>query len=375
MFSKLKDKLKSWTKKVSEEKKEEIVEEPIEEVKKTKKKQEKPKEKKPKKASSSKKDDSLTLVDTVTSHKEPKIVEENVQKDEETPKKKSFISKITSKTTKISEEDFEKYKDDLEYALLENNVAFEAVDKIINKLKNKLTSNEISKKDIENEIKKYLEETIKEILIEPFDLVNEIKKSEKPYVILLCGINGSGKTTTTAKLANKLQKEKLKCVFAAADTFRSAAIEQIKQHGEKLGVKVISHEYNSDPASVGFDAIKYAKKNNIDVVLIDTAGRIHTDKNLMSQIEKITRVCKPNKKIFIGESITGNDSVEQVKAFDEAVSIDGIILTKADVDEKGGTALSVGYVTGKPILYLGVGQEYDKLEKFNKDDFIEKLGL
>jgi len=229
---------------------------------------------------------------------------------------------------------------------------------------------------LEKEIKDSLKRIIEEILVEPFDLVDEIKnKKEKPYVILFCGINGTGKTTTIAKIADLLNKKKISCVLAAGDTFRAASIEQLKKHGEKLKVKVINHEYGSDPASVGFDAIKYAEKNKIDCVLIDTAGRMHTAKNLMVQIEKVAKVCKPDCKIFVGESTTGNDIIEQIKTFDESVKIDGIILSKADIDEKGGTALSVGMTTGKPILYLGTGQEYKDLEKFDKTKFVEKLGL
>ena len=163
--------------------------------------------------------------------------------------------------------------------------------------------------------------------------------------------------------------------MGAADTFRAAAVEQLKKHGEKLEIKVIANEYGSDPASVAFDAIQYAKKNFINCVLIDTAGRMHSSKNLLQELEKINRVAKPDTKIFVGESITGNDAVEQVKSFNFAIGIDGIILSKADIDEKGGTALSVGYVTKKPILYLGTGQEYDKIEVFDKQKFIEKLGL
>lgn len=156
---------------------------------------------------------------------------------------------------------------------------------------------------------------------------------------------------------------------------KTASIEQIKEHGKKLGINVIAHNYGADPASVGFDAIQYAKKNSINCVLIDTAGRMHTQKNLLREMEKIVRVCKPDKKLFIGESITGNDAIEQVKSFNEAIGIDGIVLTKADVDEKGGTALSVGYVTQKPIFFLGTGQSYGDLEPFNKTKFVEKLGL
>jgi fused signal recognition particle receptor len=213
-------------------------------------------------------------------------------------------------------------------------------------------------------------------LIEPFDIAEKIKeKKDKPYVILFCGINGSGKTTTIAKIADSLKRRRISCVLAAADTFRAASIEQIKEHSEKIGIKTISHEYGSDPASVGFDAIKYAEKNSIDCVLIDTAGRMHTSKNLLKEIEKISRVCEPDIKIFVGESITGNDVIEQAKTFNWEIKIDGIVLTKADIDEKGGTALSVGYVTKKPILYLGTGQHYDDIEVFDKGKFIEKLGL
>ncbi|GAI77777.1 unnamed protein product, partial [marine sediment metagenome] len=170
-------------------------------------------------------------------------------------------------------------------------------------------------------------------------------------------------------------ENKLSCVFAAADTFRAASIEQIKKHGDKLDIKVISHEYGTDPAAVGFDAIQYAKKNFINCVLIDTAGRMHTSKNLIREIEKIAKVCKPDLKIFVGEAITGNDAIEQAKSFNWAIGIDGIVLTKADIDEKGGTALSVGYVTKKPILYLGTGQEYNKIIVFDKKKFIKDLGL
>lgn len=301
---------------------------------------------------------------------------------EEKKEKKSFFKKIISGKVKFSDEDFEKYSEDLEILLLENNVALEVADKIVEKIKAGLVGIEFSKKEIESEIQKTFKEVIEEILIPPFNLIEKIKSfrknsenKNKPYKILFCGINGTGKTTSIAKFAHLLKKNNLSCVFAAGDTFRAASIEQIKKHGENLGINVIAHEYGSDPASVGFDAIKYAEKNNLDVVLIDTAGRMHTEKNLMMQIEKVVKVTQPNTKIFVGESITGNDIVEQVKAFNESVKIDGIILSKADIDEKGGTALSVGYTTGKPILYLGTGQNYEDFEPFDKEKFIEKLGL
>ena len=354
MFSKLKEKLKSWTKKVSEEKeikilKQEFIEPPVKFN-----------------VGIQKFEPDLEKIENL-----PKLTEE-----------KNFLKKITSKVNKmkISEKEFDVYSEELEMLLLENNVALEVAEKIIGMLKEKIVGKELLKKEIESEIKDSFKEIIEEILIKPFDLFEQIKEktsdqAKDPYVILFCGINGTGKTTTVAKVAEALKKKNVSCVLAASDTFRAASIEQLKKHGDKLGVKVIAQEYGSDPAAVGFDAIQYAKKNLINCVLIDTAGRMHTSKNHLKEIEKISRVCKPDLKIYVGESLTGNDAIEQVKNFDWEIGIDGIILTKADIDEKGGTALSVGYVTKKPILYLGTGQEYDKIEPFDKQKFIRRLGL
>ncbi|MCK4553296.1 signal recognition particle-docking protein FtsY [Candidatus Pacearchaeota archaeon] len=354
MFGKLKDKIKSWTKKVSEKSTKEVIETPKQEP----------------------------IEPPMKFNAGMQKFEPDLEKIKETAEEKSFLKKITSKITKvkISEKEFEIYSEELEMLLLENNVALEVAEKIIKLLKEKIVGKELLKKEIESEIKDSFKEIIEEILIEPFDLFEKIKEktsdqSKEPYVVLFCGINGTGKTTTIAKIADSLKRQGVSCVLAAADTFRAASIEQLKKHGDKIGVKVIAQEYGSDPAAVGFDTIKYAKKNLINCVLIDTAGRMHTAKNLLKEIEKISRVCKPDTKIFVGESITGNDAIEQVKSFDWAIGIDGIILTKADIDEKGGTALSVGYVTKKPILYLGTGQEYDKIEVFDKQKFIKMLGL
>ena len=193
--------------------------------------------------------------------------------------------------------------------------------------------------------------------------------------MLFFGINGTGKTTSIAKLANMLKNQKISCVLAAADTFRAASIEQLKTHAEKIQVPIIAHDYGSDPASVTFDAIAYAKKNHIQVVLIDTAGRMYTKANLLREMEKIIKVSKPDLKIFVGESITGNDAIEQAKTFNETAGIDGIILSKADIDEKAGTILSVSYVTNKPIYFLGTGQSYNDLMPFTKKEIIKNLGL
>lgn len=386
MFNKLRNKLKSWTKGLTKKaESEEIVEksEEIKEIEVPKKynvgahKFEPDLEELKEKAKEFEEDKEIHEQEETETISE--ILEEK-EKLEETKEKKSFFKKITSKITKvkISEEDFDVYAEELEMLLLENNVALEVAEKIIKQLRQEIVGKEFLKKEIASQIEESFKDIIREILIEPFSLVEKIKNREdksKPYVVLFCGINGTGKTTTIAKIAQQLKDNNLKCVLAAADTFRAASIEQIKTHGERLGIKVIAHEYGSDPAAVGFDAIKYAEKNNLDAVLIDTAGRMHTEKNLMAQIEKVAKVTKPNIKIFVGESLTGNDIIEQIKSFDWAVQIDGIILSKADIDEKGGTALSVGYVTKKPILYLGVGQEMDDIVPFNKEDFIKKLGL
>ncbi|OYT36293.1 signal recognition particle-docking protein FtsY [Candidatus Pacearchaeota archaeon ex4484_71] len=353
MFNKLREKLKGWVQKVSEESKEE---KPKKE--KDSKKKEQKKEKNPKK-------------------EEEKVEEEKTKEEPKKGKnKKSIFNKLTSNKRLIAEKDFEKYSEDLEMLFLENNVALEVVDKIIENLRKKIVDKEVNKKEIENEIKNSLKEIIESVLLPPINIVERInQKEEKPFVMLFCGINGAGKTTTIAKIANLLKKEGISSIIAAGDTFRAASIEQLKKHSEKLNLKLIAHEYGSDPASVGFDAIKYAKKNKIDTVLIDTAGRMHTEKNLLKEMEKIKRVCNPDLTIFVGESITGNDSTEQIKSFDESIGIDSIILSKADIDEKGGTALSVGYTTKKPILFLGKGQNYEDLEPFDKKKFIEELGL
>ncbi|MCK4647480.1 signal recognition particle-docking protein FtsY [Candidatus Pacearchaeota archaeon] len=362
MFKFLKEKLENWTKKISKETKAKEIPKP----------KTKPKKKE--------------IIPPMKFNVGAKKYEPDLEKLEETIKKteekESFFKKIKTKVSKIkiSEKDFEIYAEELEMLLLENNVALEVTEKIIQKLKEKIIGKELLKKELEEEIKEIFKEIIREILIAPPNLTEKIKEklsdqSKDPYVILFCGINGSGKTTTIAKIAENLKNRKISCVLAAADTFRAASIEQIKEHGKKVGVRVISHEYGADPTSVAFDAIKYAKKSFIDCVLIDTAGRMHTEKNLLKEIEKITRVCKPDLKIFVGESITGNDAIEQVKSFDWSIGIDGIVLTKADIDEKGGTSLSVGYVTKKPIYYLGTGQAYDKIEPFDKEKFIKRLGL
>jgi fused signal recognition particle receptor len=293
--------------------------------------------------------------------KESQEPEEPIQSE---PKKSTFSFFRKS----LSEEKFERLFEELEIILMQNNVAYEAIQSIKNSLKDKLVGSN------DTNIEQALKESIKELLIDPPNFLEMIKeKNEKPFIILFAGINGSGKTTTIAKMTNLIKKNGFSVCLASADTFRAAAIEQLQIHADKLNVPLIKKDYGSDPASVGFDAVKYAKKNNLDVVLIDTAGRMNNRDSLMREIEKISRVNSPDLKIFLGESITGNDATEQARDFNQSIQIDGIILSKADVDQKGGTAISVSEVTKKPIYFLGTGQNYDDLEIFDKEKLIEKL--
>ncbi|MEM4181972.1 MAG: signal recognition particle-docking protein FtsY [Candidatus Pacearchaeota archaeon] len=395
MFESLKNKLKNWTEKIKEEVfgKENEEAKKIEEKKETQKKRTKKSKKKQKKFE--KKDNAKeTLVEDIKKEegktekkegffarifrlgeKEEQKQEEKVilEKEEVLKEKKveeGFFSKIFKK--ELNEEKFDELFQELELTLLENNVAYEVVEKI----KEELKKNLVGKKNYE--FKEELRKIIKDILVEPENFLERIKnslKERKPFVILFVGINGTGKTTSLAKIAHLLLKNKLSVCFAAADTYRAASIEQLEEHAKKLNIPLIKKDYGTDPASVGFEAIQYAKKHNIDVVLIDSAGRLNNKESLMNELEKIARVNNPDMKIFVGESITGNDSVEQAKSFDEKIGLTGSILSKADVDEKGGTILSIGYVTKKPILFLGVGQNYDDLEEFNKEKVLERLDL
>lgn len=306
-----------------------------------------------------------------------KPLEKSKEKIEEPEEKDSFFDKIkiSLTTKKISAEKFEELFWELELALLENNVSVEVIEKIKEDLKKELVDKPLPR-DVTKKIEETLKKTLMEILtFEKVDLLKAAKQKGKPLVIAFFGINGTGKTTSIAKLAHYFQKNNMSVVLAACDTFRAAAIQQLEEHANKLGVKIIKHDYGSDAAAVAFDAVKYAEKNKIDVVLLDTAGRLHSNTNLMQELEKIIRVAKPDLKIFVGESITGNDCIEQARKFNDLVEMDGAILTKADVDEKGGAPLSISYTIKKPILFLGMGQKYDDLEEFDAGVILKRLGF
>jgi len=203
--------------------------------------------------------------------------------------------------------------------------------------------------------------------------LEDIIKTKRPSLFLFLGFNGSGKTTSLAKVGNYLKKKGYSCVFAAGDSFRAASIEQLEEHGKRIKIDVIKHRYGADSAAVIFDAKKHAEAKNLDVVLADTAGRSHTNRNLMDELTKVCRVNKPDLKILVIDSLVGNDAVPQAKMFNDAVGIDAVMFTKIDVNEKGGSILSVAHTLKKPILFLGTGQEYLSLKTFKPEEFIEKI--
>jgi len=278
----------------------------------------------------------------------------------------------------LKEKDIDEVLFQLEIALLESDVAVEVIDSIKSDLKEKLIGTKVNKNEIEKFVKDSLIETISGLFESAgkIDLLSNIaskKESTEPYIILFVGINGTGKTTTLAKIAHLLQKSKISVVVAAADTFRAGAIEQLKEHTNRLNLKLVAQNYGSDPAAVARDAVLYAKSHKIECVLVDTAGRMQTSKNLMEQVEKITNVVKPDFKIFVGDSLAGNDTVNQAREFHKHTKFDAAILTKSDADARGGAALSIVKVTLTPVIYVGVGQEYEDLKTFDKELFLETI--
>jgi len=368
-----------------EEKPEGIVEEKVEEVVEEKPEviEEKIEEVKPEVVEELKPEEEIKPEIKEDVEKKPSILEKIKKKvkpvkekpSERKPKKRSILDKIKRRITekKLTEDDVKDLLYELEVSLISSDVAVEVAEKICKDLKNNLVDKFIKRKQIEKIIKESFRKSIFEILdVETFDLLEKIK-TKKPFLIVFLGFNGSGKTTTIARIGHLLQKNNIKSVFAAGDSWRAAAIEQIEEHGRKLEINVIKHKYGADPAAVIFDAVKHAQSKNIDVILSDTAGRSHANVNLMEELKKIVRVNKPDLKILVLDALTGNDIYDQCKTFNDAVGVDALILTKADVYEKGGAALSASHTINKPILYLGVGQNYEDLEKFDPNKIVEKL--
>ncbi|HLE07671.1 MAG TPA: signal recognition particle-docking protein FtsY [archaeon] len=291
------------------------------------------------------------------------------------PKKLGLIEKLKKAIAEkeIEEKDIAPLLEDLQTGLLESDVALEVAEKICADLKSNLVGRSLSRGKVSEIVKDSLRASVREILNQkPIDIFT-LAKEKKPLKIIFLGFNGTGKTTTIARLGFLFKEKKLEPVFAAADTWRAAAIEQIEHHGKKLSIPVVKQKYGADPAAVIFDAVKFAESKKLDVVLADTAGRAHTNSALMDEMKKIIRVNKPDLKILVLDSLTGNDAVEQARLFNEAVGVDGMIFTKADVYDKGGALLSAAYTLKKPILFIGVGQDYKHLKEFRAEEVIKNL--
>ena len=288
----------------------------------------------------------------------------------------SNLSKIAVEK-QISEKELDKVMEDLTRELLESEIPFDLVEQISKNIKKQMIDKKFARSDEFKEIiKSEFTKTIKEIFqkVEDVDLIQLINSKEsKPFKILIVGINGSGKTTTVAKIGHLLKENNISSAIVAGDTFRSGAIEQIKEHADRLELKLISQKYGSDPAAVARDGVEYSKTHNIDAVIIDTSGRVQTNSNLMQEVLKIKNVVNPDFTVFIGDSLAGNDLVSQTHEFFKFTDFNGSILTKVDADVKGGAILSILSETGKPIIYIGTGQEYKDLEKFNEERFLSGL--
>ena len=287
---------------------------------------------------------------------------------------KTKLTSLIKRTITISEKDLEALLFDLELALLESDVEQSTALEIISNLKEELTGKEIAKNlDISDFLKEEIKKSLAKVMdVPPINVFDETEK-KKPYVILFLGPNGAGKTTSIAKLTHLFTERGKKVIWAASDTFRAASIEQLEEHAKRLNVRVVKHSYGSDPAAVAYDAIEAAKAHGLDVVLIDSAGRQETNRNLMEELKKIVRVTKPDLKIYIGESYAGQSMLNQAEEFDKELGIDAFILTKVDADAKGGTAISLLYKIKKPIVFLGIGQEYSDLIPFESSFILDRI--
>ncbi|AUG46306.1 signal recognition particle-docking protein FtsY [Haloarcula taiwanensis] len=280
----------------------------------------------------------------------------------------------TGKTV-IEEEDLQSHLDDLELALLSSDVEMSVANEILDGVKENLTGQTRRRlSSTGNLVRDALRESLYDVInVGQFDFDERVQQADKPVTIVFTGVNGVGKTTSIAKLAQYFEDRGLSTVLANGDTYRAGANEQLEKHAENLDKKIITHEQGSDPTAVVYDAVEYAKANDIDVVLGDTAGRLHTSDDLMAQLAKIDRNIDPDMTLFVDEAVAGQDAVNRAREFNNAAEIDGAILTKADADPQGGAAISVAHVTGKPILFLGTGQDYDDLEPFDPEEIVDSL--
>jgi len=277
--------------------------------------------------------------------------------------------------TVIDGDDLEAHLEDLEFALLRSDVEMGVAQEILEGVEENLvgqTRRRLSSTG--NLVRDAVREAVYDVIsVGQFDFDERIAEADKPVTIIFTGVNGVGKTTTIAKLAHYLEERGYSSVLANGDTFRAGANEQLEEHADNLGKRIISHEKGSDPTAVIYDAVEYAGANDVDMVLGDTAGRLHTSDGLMDQLAKIDRVIEPDMTLFVDEAVAGQDAVNRAREFDDAAEIDGAVLTKADADQQGGAAISIAHVSGKPILFLGTGQDYDDLEPFEPEQIVDAL--
>ncbi|MFB0543260.1 MAG: signal recognition particle-docking protein FtsY [Candidatus Bathyarchaeia archaeon] len=290
---------------------------------------------------------------------------------------RGFVERISK--VELTEENLEPILWDLQLQLIGSDVALSVAERLCKDLAERLKGASLGRfEDKTAFVGRALREAIEGILvpkgrIDLLELASKKRAEKQPLTIVFIGINGTGKTTTIGKVTRLLQDYGYSVVLACSDTHRAGAIEQLEEHARRLGVRVIKHQYGADPAAVGFDTVKYAAARGIEAVLIDTAGRMQTNRNLMEELKKIRRVVDPDLTVLIIDALTGNDAVEQAEMFDKLVGFDAIILTKVDADPKGGVSLSITYVTEKPVIYIGTGQGYGDLKPFDPQWFLEEM--
>ncbi|OQX20482.1 MAG: signal recognition particle-docking protein FtsY, partial [Candidatus Altiarchaeales archaeon A3] len=288
----------------------------------------------------------------------------------------SKIKGIFTSKIKLNESDLKPAIEELRMNLIDSDVAYETSEKICEKIFNGLKDKEINKNEIDKVVNKEIKDALLEILKDNWmegKFMEWVKTKTKPIKIVFFGINGTGKTTTIAKFGKFLMDNNKSVVFAAGDTFRAGAIEQISVHGGRLGIKVIKPEKRgTDAAAIIYDAVEYAKAHFIDFVFADTAGRMQTNKDLMNEMKKVVKVMKPDLKVFVADALTGNDAVEQAREFNEAVGIDAVIIAKMDA-AKGGCALSIAHTIQKPIIFMGIGQNYGDIKEFDAKWFVDEM--
>lgn len=289
----------------------------------------------------------------------------------------SIVDKISK--TELTGKDLEQLLQELKTTLAENDVAYLVAERICDGIRQRAASVQVSRL---GDRRQPVRSIVREVLLDAlkgsgegsfFEKINTKKQAHEPAIIVFVGINGTGKTTTVAKIAYLLKNRGYSVVIACGDTYRTGSIEQLEEHARRLDVKTIKHTYGADAAAVAFDSINHARANGINTVLIDTAGRMQTKRNLLDEMKKIVRIASPDFVMLVVDSLTGNDAVEQGRSFSESVRIDGITLTKLDADARGGSAISLAAEIGKPVIFAGTGQAYEDLISFDPTTIVDRI--